>query len=262
MTKLTLTERFTNRRQAFGTTFAAAPRIKETQEHVREWFDSGVDEAEIRRRLREEIIEDDDLGLRAFIGLNRSQVRLPAAKVVVALAKHYADKLGGKRIEALLAQLADSSGIPDWFADYHIAWYKTGSPPEMSSNLLGGVLTVPIGPKGDQTPIVIAVAGPVSDPEVLIEQFHDACYRAFPEAFARKQNEERDAERVRLYEDGWTDFDIARKELDAEGWPSTAANAAEYNWGVASRANAVWYARKRWLEHLANLTAGVPPNTD
>lgn len=256
-----LTERLAGARQAWGTTFAAAPPIKETQQHVREWFEAGEDEAEVRSRLRAQMIDDKDLGLRVFLGLNRKTMRYSAAKAVVALAKQYADKIGSKHIETLLTEWAESAGVLDWMADYHIAWYTTGVAPAMGQQLFGGVATLRIGQKDDQTPIVMAMAGPASDPEAIIEQFREACYREFPDAFARKEHAERDAERFRLHHEGLTDFDIARRELEAEGWPWTAASKAEYNWGVESRANAVWYARKRWLEHLANTADPVPINS-
>ena len=111
-------------------------------------------------------------------------------------------------------------------------------------------------------PMVMAVAGPVSDPELLIEQFRDACYRAFPEAFARKEHAERDAERVRLFSNGATDFEIARAELESEGWQWSASGKVEYNRGVKSRANAVWYARKRWLDYVTNMGEPAPIKSD
>jgi hypothetical protein len=257
-----LTDRLTPKRQAFGTTFASTPAFKDTQARVREWFASGVDEDEIRRRLRLQMVQDDDIGLRLVLGLNRKALRLPADKALVVLAKHYADKIGSKRLEDLLARWAQSAGLLDWLADYHIAWYKTGTPPAMSGSFFGGVVTVPIGPKDDRTPLVMAIAGPVSDPEALAEQFLDECYRAFPAAFARKEHSERDAERHRLFADGLSDFKIARKELEDGGLQRRAVGTTEYNRRVKVRANAVLHARKRWLEYVTNIGELVPPNTD
>jgi len=103
------------------------------------------------------------------------------------------------------------------------------------------------------------MAGPLSDPEALIEEFRNRCYREFPHAFDRKENAERDAERVRRFQDGDTDFQIARDELEAEGWSVSAVDKREYNQGVRSRANSITQARKRWLEYVTNSVEPVSP---
>jgi hypothetical protein len=249
------------KRQALGTTFAAAPPMKEMQMEVTAWFADGVPEDEIRRRLCEAAVHDEQIGLRPFLRLPRKAMRMRAADALVEVAKFYAAKLGKKKTGQVLADWAASIGSDRWLADYHIAWYKTGTPPPLGERLFGGVTRIVLGPEGE-SPIVVAVAGSVSDPEAIIEEFRRRCYREFPQAFARKEHAERDAERVRRFENEETDFQIARDELEAEGWSVSAVTKTEYNQGVRSRANSITHARKRWLEYVTNIGESPSPSSD
>jgi hypothetical protein len=235
--------------------------MKEMQQRVAGWFADGVPEDEIRRRLCDQAV-NGEFGLRAFLSLNRKAMRLKAADALVYVARHYAKKLGSKRMSAVLADWAHALGVDAWLADWQIAWYRTGSPPAMSELLFGGVSKIDLGPEGDKTPMVFAIAGPISDPEALAEEFVNRCYREFPQSFARKEHAERDAERVRLFCEGATDFQIAKAELEADEWSLRAVNKREYNQVVRSRANSITQARKRWLEYVTKSLESVSPTSD
>ena len=240
---------------------AAAPPMREMQERVAGWFADGVAEDEIRRRLCEQAV-DSDFGLRAFLGFNRKAMRMKAADALVYVAHFYAKKLGSKTMKRVLGDWAASIGVDSWLADYQITWYKTGYPPPLGEHMFGGVSLVTMGPKDDPVPMVFAIAGAMSDPEALAEDFVNRCYREFPQAFARKDHAERDAERALRFGSGESDFEIARDELEAEGWSLAAANKREYNRGVQSRANSIAQARKRWSEYVTTFLDPVSPSSD
>lgn len=110
--------------------------------------------------------------------------------------------------------------------------------------------------------MVVAAAGPMSDPEAIADEFLERCYREFPQAFARKEHAERDAERVRLFAEGATDFAIAKAELERDEWSLRATTTREYNSLVRSRANSITQARKRWLEYVTNTVETVSRNPE
>lgn len=235
--------------------------MKEMQERVAAWFGEGVPEDEIRRRLCAQAV-DSDFGLRAFLGFNRKAMRMKAADALVYVATFHARKLGSKTMKRVLADWAASIGVDSWVADYQITWYTTGTPPALGQHMFGGVNRITLGPPSDPIPMVFAIAGAMSDPETIAEEFVNRCYREFPQAFVRKEQAERDAVRTLRFVNGESDFDIARDELAVEGWDSSAANQREYNQGVRSRANSITQARKRWMEYMTNTLDPVSPRND
>ncbi len=91
------------------------------------------------------------------------------------------------------------------------------------------------------------VAGALCDPEEAVEEFLRKCAQCLPpQTWMRKGFAERDATRFKAFAEGQSDFQIARAELDVEGWPSTAVNKREYNAGIKTRANSVLVSRQRW----------------
>jgi hypothetical protein len=250
-----------SKRQAWGTTVAATPLMKEMQQQVAGWFAEGVPEDEIRVRLRAEAVEGDH-GLRAFLGFNRKAMRRKAADAVVDRAKLQARELGNKMMSQVLAEYASAIGVDKQLADWQIAWYKTGSPPPLAQGAFGAVRRIALGPKDEEVPMIFALAGPLSDPEVIAKEFVNRWYQEFPQSFARKEHAERDAERVRLFAENVSDFDIAKAELEVDEWSQRALNKREYNQVVRSRANSITQARKRWLEYVTNSLEWPSPSSD
>jgi hypothetical protein len=223
---------------------------------------AGVPEDEVRRRLSALAVADQGIGVRAILGINRRASRLPAAEAIVEVARHYASKMGNKRrLVDVLSSWADRLSMGTWLADYQIEWYKTGSPPPLGEHLFGGVVEIALGPEADKVQIVVAMAGAASDPEAIAEDFLRQCSSTFPQSFKRKEHAERDAERVRRFENGESDFEIARDELEAEAWSLRAVNKREYNQGVRVRANSITHARKRWMEYVTQILESESPSS-
>jgi hypothetical protein len=251
------------RRRALGLTVAASPVMLGIREKVVAWFDEGVPEDEIRRRLSLMAVDDEHMGLRGFLGLNRKTLRMPAGSALVAVAQHYAQRLGKKKVRDALAGWMRSLKLDYWFAEYQIEWYKRGEPPEVGDFLLGGVIDFQLGPKGDATQIVSVVAGPGSDPEQLAHDFLDRCAQRFPkETWMRKGFPERDARRFAAFQNGMTDAQIADTELEAEGWPYRAADDAEYKRELRTRTSAVRKSRQRWLDYVTRMVDPVSRDSD
>ena len=111
--------------------------------------------------------------------------------------------------------------------------------------------------------MVFMFATPMCDPKEAAEAFLRKCAVVFPaETWMTKGFSERDARRFKAFEEGATDFDIAKAELNAEGWESRAVDKREYNAEVAVRANSILVSRKRWYDYLTGLLAPASPKNE
>lgn len=233
-------DRQLEKHRALGVTVAASPVMQGIHEQVVAWYGEGVPGDEIRRRLSVMAVDDEHMGLRGFLRLNRKVLRLPAREALVAAAQFYAKRLNKKKVRDVLAGWMRELKLDYWFADFQIEWYKRGEPPEVSGSFLGGVVDFTLGPEDDAVRVVSVVAGAASDPEQLARDFLDRCGQLFPaETWMRKGFAERDARRFADFEHDRTDRQIAEQELLAEGWAYRAASDAEYERELRSRAEAV-----------------------
>jgi hypothetical protein len=196
-----------------------------------------------------------------MLGLNRKAARFPADKGLIELAKIWAAKLNKKSIRDLLVQWTASNKLDVWLADYMVKWSQTGEPPALEGKSARVAGQFKLGK--DAEPMVFLFAGALCDPEEACEEFRRKCALAFPpETWVRKGFPERDATRFKAFEEGATDFDIAKAELQAEGWQWTAANTREYNAEVKRRANSILVSRNRWWEYVTGLLDPSSRNLD
>lgn len=247
-------DRQLDKRRALGVTIAASSVMQDIQHQVVAWFDQGMPEDEIRRRLSIMAVDDEHMGLRGFLHLNRETLRKPTGAALVAVAQHYAKKLKKKKVRDSLGEWVREAKLDYWFADFQIEWYKLGEPPAAGGSFLGTVVDFKLGPKDDAVQLVSVVAGPASDPEDLAREFLDRCARLFPaETWTRKGFAERDARRFVDFQGGQTDRQIAEQELRSEGWPSRAADLDEYKRELKTRAAAVRKSRGRWADYVTKI---------
>ena len=252
-----------SRRQAIGTTIAAAPPLQELRDHAQSMLDSGKTREEVREYLCDVAVNHNGLGLRAFLGLNRQAARAPISRVILILAAQWAKKLKKRSVADALTDFAHKHRLDEWLADYILDWIDHGSAPAIAERQVKGVGTLTLGPGEDKTQVVYAAANSLADPEEVARDFLNECARTFPkETWMRKGFAERDAERFRLFQKGKTDFDIAKAELDAEGAAYLTASRQEYNFEVKVRANSVLQSRNRWLEYVTNIVAPVSRKSD
>jgi hypothetical protein len=252
-----------SRRQAIGTTLAAAPPLRELRDKAQSMLESGKTREEVRKYLGDVAVNHNGMGLRAFLGINRKAARAPISQVLVAMAAHWAKKLRAQSVGDALSDFAHEHGLDQWLADYILDWIDNGEAPAIAARQISGVGTLEYGPSDDKVQVVYAGMNSLGDPEKVARDFLDECARTFPkETWMRKGFAERDAERLRLFHDGKTDFDIAKAELEAEGWQYVAATAREYNAEVKTRANSVLRSRNRWLEYVTNIVEPVSRKSD
>jgi len=251
------------RRKAIGITMSAAPPIERLRDEAQAMLDAGKTREQVDAFLRDVAVSHPGMGLRALFGMNRKVARLSAAKLALELGKHYAKLLRKKSIQDALADYARTHGLDRWLSEYILGWIDTGEPPAFREVDVQWVGEMEIGPQGDKSTLVGVCVNALCDPHEVAATFIQECHRSFPpETFARKGMAIRDAERFGSFARGLTDFDIAKAELEAEGMTDLLKEAGEYSQEVATRANSVLVARKRWDEYLTKLFEPVSPVSD
>ncbi|MDP2233467.1 MAG: hypothetical protein Q8K89_07515, partial [Actinomycetota bacterium] len=164
----------------------------------------------------------------------------------------WADKLKKKSVRDLLVQWTAHNNLDSWLADYMVEWSQTGEPPALAGKSARVAGDFKLGK--DAEPTVFLVAGPMCDPDEACEEFKRKCAQVFPpETWMRKGFAERDARRFKAFVEGATDFDIAKDELQADGWEWVATDKREYNAEVKRRANTILQSRNRWDEYVTRL---------
>jgi hypothetical protein len=144
-------------------------------------------------------------------------------------------------------------GFDQWFATWLLEWAREGVPGPLFPEALGGVRTFSLpDDDGDTTPLVIAMAGPMSDPEALAKEFLEECRRVFPEeTWVKKEDPARDARWFRLFREKMSDRQIAELEV-ADKYPYDLRAVSEKNWEeeVQSWEGRICTARCRWWQHI------------
>ncbi len=247
-----------SRLKGIGITMSASPPFQELRDEMAGLFAAGRSEDEVRRAIAERLVDDELFGIRAFLGINRYVARLPVAEGIVRLARHWAEKLKKQTFRDLLVEWTHRNNLDLWVADYIVEWAQSDEPPALTDRAGRVVGDFTIGEQGG--PVVFLMASALCDPEEAAQEFKTRCAKAFPpETWVRKGYPERDAQRFKDFAEGATDFDIAKSELEAEGWHYVAANKREFNREVATRANSVLQSRKRWDSYLTGLLETVSP---
>lgn len=257
----TPSENLKGRLKGVGISLSASPPLQELKVEVDSRFDAGNTEEEVRLFVAEYVVDHEDVGLRALLGLNRKASRMPAGKGLIEIATHFAKKLKKKSIRDLLVEWTLRNKLDGWLADFMVEWSLTGEPPALSGKSARVVGDFKLGEDGE--PQVFLFASALCDPDEVCEEFKRKCALTFPpETWVRKGFAVRDAMRLKEFEGGASDFDIAKAELQAEGWEWVATDTREYNAEVKKRANSVLVSRNRWLEYVTGLIDSTSRNPD
>jgi|GEM_PF-1782346 len=256
----TPSENLKGRLKGVGVSLSASPPLRELYDEVVRHFDSGESEDDVRLFVSEYLFDHDDMGIRAMLGLNRKASRLPAGKGLIAIATHWAAKLKKKTIRDLLVEWSARNNLDGWLGDFMVQWARSGEPPALSGNAARVVGDFHINKDGE--PIVFMFATALCDPDEACEEFKRKCALTFPpETWVKKGFAERDAARFKAFEEGATDFEIAKAELQAEGWEWVASDKREYNAEVKRRANSVLVSRNRWYDYVTGLLDSTSRNS-
>jgi hypothetical protein len=106
--------------------------------------------------------------------------------------------------------------------------------------------------------VVLALAGPTSDPEELAEEFLTLCRKTLPrESFKQKVNPERDARWFRLHKEGMSYREIAELVLKEGGFDQRSTGEEDWKEELDAWTSRVTVACLRWQEHLTRLTDSV-----
>lgn len=256
-------QRELSRRKAIGTTFAATPPIKQMYEEALQRKEEGWSDERLHEWLRDRAFDDNLLGLRAFLGINRQFAKMPFRVAAAAIAQHYATKLANKRVQDVIRDWAIKNGGALWVADFIMDWLNEDEPPAIRQTLVRVVGDFDLGPDDDKTKVVFVMANSLCDPHQVAAEFLNKCAQVFPpETFMAKGVAERDARRFAAFADKRSDFDIAKEELAAEGIDSRTLSKQERNEEVKTRANSILKSRKRWDEYVTNILEPVSRNSD
>ncbi|MHB8868727.1 MAG: hypothetical protein ACYC6T_05870 [Thermoleophilia bacterium] len=228
-------------------------------ERARAELAEGLPEEEIRRKTLERAKEETLAGIRVlFPGLNRKALRASAPFALRALADDFAKKWRKKKVRDGAARITEALGWDAWLAGFILDWAKTGEPGAYLAGFDGGVHTITVGPEGERFPMVVVLATPPSDPDALIEEFRAQFQQIMPRASLRSiRDPETRARWFRLFEEGQSDRQIAELELEKDGFDLRAVDDAEYKRERTLLMGRIRTARKRWLDHVTEITGSV-----
>lgn len=208
-------ERVVAERLMHGNLFGAAPGVRDLAEKARDDFESGLDEAGVRQRIRSRL-ESEGLTMRRMLlpGLSRKLLRVRLRPVLKAVADVIADK-SPKRLGAAVDGLLGKIGFDQWLEDYIWTYASTGEVMPMLEGYTGTVYRADFGPPDDRSTAVWLVATPASDVDALVEWFKEEARRAFPaETFAKRGGKALEgAQYYRWNQEGRTYAEIAHENI-------------------------------------------------
>lgn len=252
---------------SLGQMLGGAEPLRDLAKEAKSRLDAGESEEHVRGYL---LREGNRLGLcgpRSLLPvLSRKVLRIPLKKLLRELADHFTAMAGKRSVGDAVNGILDKMGFDAWFCDYVIAWAKTGEPGAFYGPSVGGVFPITIGKGSDAAPMVIAAAGPFSDPREIARKFLDTCLDTFPDATWDRMGLNVEAARcVRLRHEGRTDYEIAELLLDENepGWRYVYEDAAEWRERRKTEAKRVQKLRERfWKDYGDSIFALVSPDSD
>ena len=243
--------------RAWGETIAALPAVMEIREAAVTNLDKGLPDASVRAEIVRRAKENRLIGIQVLLpGFSRKVRRLSWSDFLHKVADHYCRGSRIKRVQGAVDWLCEQVGWDEWFADFILDWAKTGTAGKLSETYIGKTGRCDIGPEGDRTRLVFLVAGPLSDPEDLIQQFRREYRAAFPN-YHRRDDPELMARRSRFKAEEMTDRQIARAELLEEGFDLRAVDDAELKEELDLRTAAVKSSRHNWKKDVTQKADSV-----
>ncbi len=211
---------------AQGNLFAATPGFQEYAEWTREQLAGGLDEQQVRRRIRSRL-ESEGLTLKRqlFPGLSRKIQRVKLRRLLKELADYIVERTPATRLGPALDAAFDKIGFDQWLEDAIWTYATTGETAPMLESYSGTVYRLDIGPEGDKLPFVLLAATPASDVSALMQWFEEEARAAFPdETFAKRSGKAAEGARYyRLNQEGRTYEQIAHDNIN-ELYPDLLAS--------------------------------------
>jgi hypothetical protein len=245
---------------AFGQHMAACPELRALMEKARAELDAGVAEDEVQQRTLRRAQNNTLAGIRILLpGFTRKVLRAPAPLFLRALGEALAKRWAHKKVRDGVARFTEKVGWDEWLAGYLVEWARTGEPGPGCEGLMGSVIDGKLGPKGEQFPVVVLLAGPMSDLESQIEELRRVYQRTMPRAsLVSIRDPETQARWYRLHHEGKTDREIAGMEMERPGGVvSWGMHDDERNDELRLLTARVKMARLRWEKHVTELVRSV-----
>ena len=252
--------------ESIGQLVASAEPFRDLAEAAKVRLAAGEPEEYVRGFVLREGKQLGLCGPRSLLpSLSRKVLRIPLSKLLRELAAHLA-KLAGKRTAGQTVNgFLDKIGFDAWFCDYIIGWARSGEPGPFFASTEGKVIPLTVGTGADTTPIVVAVATPLSDPRELTREFYAMCVDTFPDATWDRMGLNVEAARcVRLGRLGLTDYKIAEILLDENepGWRVVYEEKSEWRERRRTEAKRIQKLRERfWKDYGDSLFAFLSPET-
>jgi hypothetical protein len=252
---------------SLGQLLASAEPFRDLADQAKARLGAGESEEQVRGFVLREGKKLGLCGPRSLLpSLSRRVLRVPLSRLLRDLADHLSTLAGKRTVGDAVNGFLDRVGFDAWFCDYIIGWARTGEPGPFYAPTEGGVFPIAVGKGPDATPMVIAAAGPFSDPREIAAKFLDTCLDTFPDATWDRMGLNVEAARcVRLHREGRTDYEIAELLLDENepGWRYVYEDAAERRERRKTEAKRVQKLRTRfWKDYGDSILAFVSPDTD
>ena len=238
--------------------------MHELVDHTAALLAEGLPEEIVRARVKARAEELDMATWRFLIpGLNRKVLRYPFPRLLVEVAKHLAKNTRHRSVRDFIESFTAKIGLDEWIVDNALAVARGGDPIPMPHSLVGGVTVHPMNLGGERTDVIIAAAGPLSNPEEIAREFLDTYYRTFKgKILERSPNEERDARWLRAFYDGKSDAEIAWDELDAKYPREIVWENPKYHEEHRRMTQTVKQGRTRLLARVTQMVGSVSPDSE
>jgi hypothetical protein len=159
---------------SLGQLLASAEPFRDLAEQAKARLGAGESEEQVRGFVLREGKKLGLCGPRSLLpALSRKVLRIPLSRLLRALADHWATLAGKRTVGEAVNGFLDRVVFDAWFCDYIIGWARSGEPGPFFASTEGKVFPMALGRGTDKTPLVVAVATPMSDPRELAREFFE-----------------------------------------------------------------------------------------
>lgn len=206
--------------KGLGQLLSVLPEMRDIVAETRESLSAGVSRDDVRTRVITRGRELGIIGPRIIIpSLTRKLLRMDLKTFLRRVADEIASRLEAKRVGDVAENLYSRLGVDDWFAEYVIRWAESPSdePGPFLAQMAGRVWTQKLGFGEEKVDSVWVLITPFSDPNELLREAREECYRVLPEGTWSRYGVNEEAHkimRLKAINPQWSWGDVAETLLD------------------------------------------------
>lgn len=167
--------------EAYGSLLATLPEVQELLE-----FRDSMTFLDDQDRRSQVVTKAESLGfslLTMFVpqvsALPESEMNLPLREVWPLIASLIATRIPDISLREGIGLISNKLFWNDFLVDFIEEYHRTGEPPALYDNAIGGVAWTQIGPVGDRMPVVFAAISPHTPMAELVDDLYKETAEAF-----------------------------------------------------------------------------------